>query len=921
MVQFKRSILSVALVSALQAAAANAQAQADEADAQTQTASATQAEAEKKDEEAVRVEVTGIRASIEKSIDTKKESTEIIEAISAEDIGKLPDVSIADTIARLPGVTAQRGLAGRSSQINVRGMPDFFSTTLMNGREQVSVSMHRGAEYDQYPSELINQVVLYKTPNASLVGQGLSGTVDLRTGMPLDKTERVVSAGVRLEQNENGQLNPEYDDTGERYSFAFIDQFMDGKVGVSLGYAHLGQVEQSNTWEAWGGDTWPTATIGGETGYVLGGSKVKAVSGDNQRDGLVGVLQIKPNDSFESVVDVFYSQWESEQAARWMETPLAWSGATLTSGVIEGGIVTSGTFTGARPVAPRNDANTWDDESLSVGWKNTFQFSDSLTGVIDIATSKASRDQRILEVWGTLPTGTVDTVTYTMHPDGYATYQYGLDYADPSNLMLQDPGGWGGVGFDKHMGTEDQLDTFRAALEHKFESGWISNIEGGVVYNEREKSRYSDEYYIHAPGYVPGGPDSAPIPAGAVVGAGDTSFFGNTNIVALDIGAIPYVYVPFSTQNPSNPDVQNKNWTVSEEITTFFVQVGIDAEWGVPVRGNFGLQYVMTDQHSDGANLTDMSNPAPLSGGASYEETLPSLNLSFELADDQFLRFGLARQMARPRLDDMRANINVGICTTCGPEPIYSGGGGNPQLMPWLADAVDLTYEIYFAGNKGYFAVNTFYKDLQSYIFNQTVDGYDYGTIDPASYPPGTILPTSSVGRFSGPVNGQGGDMSGYELALSVPFELMTPALEGFGLIANYSQVDSNIDANGPAAGGESSMPGLSENMSNLTLYYERSGFSARISQRYRDDFLGEVQGFGGDLSQRRIHEETIVDAQVGYAFQDGSALEGLSLVLQAYNLTDEPYREYFPREDGINLPRYFADYGTTYLIGANYTF
>ena len=159
MVQLKRNLLSMALASATLMLATGAYAQDS---AQAQTAQAQQ-DADAKAKTLDEVVVTGIRAAIESAIETKQTSTSIVEAISAEDIGKLPDTSIADSIARLPGLTAQR-FGSRPQEINIRGFAGDFSTALLNGREQVSMGNNRGVEFDQYPSELMNQVVVYKTP-------------------------------------------------------------------------------------------------------------------------------------------------------------------------------------------------------------------------------------------------------------------------------------------------------------------------------------------------------------------------------------------------------------------------------------------------------------------------------------------------------------------------------------------------------------------------------------------------------------------------------------------------------------------------------------------------------------------------------------------------------------------------------------
>ena len=161
------------------------------------------------------VTVTGFRASLESSISTKRNADAIVEAISSEDIGKLPDVSIADAISRLPGLTAQR-VAGRASVISIRGMAPRYGVTLLNGREIVSTGDNRSVEYDQFPSELINAATVYKTPDPSLSAQGLSGTINMKTLRPLDFSTSQVVLGARLERNSNGSLNPEISGTGNR---------------------------------------------------------------------------------------------------------------------------------------------------------------------------------------------------------------------------------------------------------------------------------------------------------------------------------------------------------------------------------------------------------------------------------------------------------------------------------------------------------------------------------------------------------------------------------------------------------------------------------------------------------------------------------------------------------------------------------
>ena len=238
--------------------------------AQAQTTGAPTPAAEAQPAEVEEIVVTGIRRAIEASISAKASNTSIVEVISAEDIGKLPDVSIAESLARLPGVTSQR-LDGRSQLISIRGLGPDFTTALLNGRELVTTGDNRGVEFDQFPSELLGSVVVYKTPDAALVGQGLAGTVDLRTIRPLAYGRQAVAVNYRYEWNDIGALNSGTTDNGNRYTISYIDQFADDTIGVALGYAHMSSPYQSERFNAWGYPTYTDGNLltGGVKPYVM----------------------------------------------------------------------------------------------------------------------------------------------------------------------------------------------------------------------------------------------------------------------------------------------------------------------------------------------------------------------------------------------------------------------------------------------------------------------------------------------------------------------------------------------------------------------------------------------------------------------------------------------------------------------------
>ena len=287
------------------------------------------------------VVVSGIRHGIETSVAAKRNSDSILETVSAEDIGKLPDQSIAESLARLPGLAGQR-VAGRAQVIQIRGLSPDFAGTLLNGRQQVTTGDNRSVEFDQFPSELIGSATVYKTPDASLVGQGLSGTIDLRTLRPLSVSGRRVSLNARFEANSNKALNANTDVNGKRFSAAYVDQFADRTIGIALGFAHLDSPGQELHYKAWGFTAndatrdivthpeWGGSPVKGVPAGAtfLNGFEVTATSRKQTRDGVMGVFEFKPNDSLHSTVDLYFSKFKKNESMRGLMGGIgdAWNG-------------------------------------------------------------------------------------------------------------------------------------------------------------------------------------------------------------------------------------------------------------------------------------------------------------------------------------------------------------------------------------------------------------------------------------------------------------------------------------------------------------------------------------------------------------------------------------------------------------------
>lgn len=869
--------------------------------------------------------VTGFRASLANAIAAKKSSDMIVESISAEDIGKLPDTSIAESLARLPGLAAQRE-GGRSQSLSIRGLAPDFSTTLLNSREQVTTNDNRGVDYDQFPSEMMGQVNVYKTPSANLIGAGLSGTVDLRTVKPLEYGKRAIALNARAEILDAKKLNPDSDTVGYRFAGTYIDQFANDTIGIALSASLMKSPSQTERFEAWG---YPTDDSGTAT---IGGAKPYAISGDLERKSVSGTLEWRPSENISTSVDLFYSNFKDHQTKRGVELPLAWgNGVPLTNIVVEDALVVGGTYSNVKGVV-RNDIKNRDADLFAAGW-NLKAGNDVMRATMDFSYSKVDRKDLDVETYsgtgrgyieGSTSRGATDTLAFEMTDRG-SIFSGQLDYSDPSLIQLTSPQGWGGDiipggqdGYYNNRSIKDELAAFRVGAERDL-GGIFRSVELGFNYTGRVKRLTPDEYFLGLKANTDG-TASVPVPADLLYeGGANMNFLGLGHTLAYDIEGLLESGLYNRVRNP-NADVSTKGWRVREDVMTGYFQLNLDAPLGTSrLTGNIGVQLVNTDQQSDGmassgtgAGVQNM----PFSDGASYFYALPTANFVIRGENDFIARLSAGRQLARARMNEMRASINYSfaqeraLCPvlTCSP---WTGDGGNARLRPWIADAVDVSLEKYF-GQAAYVSAAGFYKKLKTYIYEQDV------LMDFTGFPiRGNTEPVLRQGFVNIWSNGEGGDLYGFELTGSLPFENITPALEGFGVQGSYSYTESKIQPNpeDPAQ----PLPGLSKHVWNATAYFERSGFSVRGSVRHRSSFLAETKGFGGALERRYANGETMVDAQIGYEFQKGSALEGLSLLAQAYNLTNEPFSTYFIPDP--RLVRDHEEYGRRFLFGVNYRF
>ena len=592
--------------------------------------------------------VTGIRASLNASAAIKRTTSTIVEAVSAEDIGKLPDVSIADSLARLPGVTAQR-LEGRDQRLSIRGLGPDFGTTLLNGREQVTVGDNRGVEYDQYPSEFFKNVLVHKAADASLIAAGIAGTVDLRMLRPLAQKDRIIAVQLRGQMNGLDKLNPDGSRYGYRASATYVDKFANDTFGIAIGVSANDTPSQDERYAAWGfpqesstGASLPVKT--GPTDLILGGAKPYVQSNKLQRYGAVATLEFQPSDNFHSTLDILYSKFKETQHLRGIEFPLAWGdgGTVGTNLKAENGLVTDVTFSGVHAVQ-RNDLNKRDAQNFSIGWNNVIGLGEKTHLTLDASYSHSKRTDFLLETYsgsGYGLSGPSDTVHVTANPNGTFDIVPTIDYTDRAIFGLTDPRGWGyngtkavvQAGFLNKPSFKDDLFALRADLDGQLSEGLFHTWQIGANYSRRKKTSAFTSFFLCPKGggsncsVESGTTKFAAIPDAAVIGKVPLAYLGVPNMLALDPiylynSALQSVY-------DNRPVSLVRDNDVIENVWTGYGMVSLDGDvGGKHVTGSLGVQAVYTRQISHGS-ISNFANGVvtilPAVGGDNYWRTSPS---------------------------------------------------------------------------------------------------------------------------------------------------------------------------------------------------------------------------------------------------------------------------------------------------------
>jgi iron complex outermembrane recepter protein len=904
--------------------------------------------------------VTGFRASVENAIEAKRSTDFIADIISADDIAGLPDVSIAESLARLPGVSSQR-TGGQASALNIRGLSQDLVSATLNGREQVATSGNRTIEFDQYPSELISQAAVFKTPVASIIEGGIAGKVELKTVRPLSNKESFTGqVNFRGLYNDRADQSPDVSDKGYRASGSVQFKLANDTLGIALGYARLFQPNVATRFVQFdfpspGNNGSPVRDLNGDGQPEIFNFGFEGIQfgGRETRDGGVAVVEWQPSDRLTVLIDGYYSRFKSQVKRRGFRVTGTQSGdnqfvnPVIVNNAVVGGRVTNQIGSTGAGFAQGTELVNQDegrrDELYTIGGNLAYDVSDRIKAAVDVSYSSGesffNNSGVNVRPFTQTPTGLVrsDQVPGVITVDSQLN---GLDLPTIRQITTDftdfNPAGGGFLLDGQFLVPQrdtDRLFAVAGDLEFDVGEGFVRTIKVGGRYSKRDGNRTVTSFNTFN---IPGSPLA--LPANLVSTAGFKGGFaraGLPNFGVVDIdGAFNLAFGNrFGSRQPTDQIAFDftidQSFKIDEETYTGYGQIDFSTIAGsLPFRGNIGLRVIRTEQSSTVFSVIPglVDNPATppplrenrrnITRGKNFTDFLPSANVILEITPKDLLRLSYTQQISRPRFVDLRSSISVNT----GADGNTSGGGGNPQLDPFKADQFDISFEHYF-GRSGIISAAAFYKNLRTFIIQGSIPNFNFvanGVTPPPISGTNPPQPGNPIGSFSAPVNGQGGFVYGFEFGFSKTFVELPSPFDGLGVVVNYAYSQSDLDTTSSTSGRTLNLDlaGLSKHVLNPTIFYEKAGFGARVSGRYRSSFVSPQIG----ISELVISSapETVIDAQISYEFPESSVLKGLKLLAQANNLTDEPTRTFFGQRAQTGT---LQNFGRTFFLGATYKF
>ncbi|MGH8080475.1 MAG: TonB-dependent receptor [Lysobacter sp.] len=895
------------------------------------------------------VVVTGIRGSVAKAQDLKRDSDTFVDSVTALDIGALPDRSVTETLSRIPGVTIDHFLSvgdpehfsAEGSGVQVRGLTQVRSE--LNGRDSFSASGGRNLSFQDVPAELMAGVDVYKNQKADMIEGGVGGSVDLRTFMPFD------FAGQKL----SGSLSENYGDFAEKYKptvSALYSNTWDtnvGKIGFLVDITHSELATRTDGLFVRPFFKNDNNDLNGdgvnEDLWLPRGADWRTLEYERKREGAYIALQWRPSDDVELYATAFQSKYDelwNEDAIFVSNNPLQVMLDASQPYKMDGDVFRSGRLTqpGGVPMgtdirASHRKSKTT-DFSFGLKWSlsdsteltTDFQYIKATTQGLDSTVALGVNVPYIDVTLGGRPTIGVDE-QFTGNPNNYY-WGFTMDHQDDNKA--------------------EEL-AWRADLKHSFDSGSIKSVKFGVRLTDRGATSI-DTGYNWKPvfqtwmlgGALPNGAMPSLNLNGEVnsslvhVNRFDNFYRGDANtpggfyapVLATALGypgsyqaihnAAASYYQPGSGISYTTTQPDNLHTNVQSETTQaayVMVNFGLD---NTRLDGNVGVRVVHTENAASGFLVYPNKSFAPYLGAGesepitaeySYTDVLPSLNLRWEVADNLIMRFAASKAIARPNFSDMQAYQVLNADPKPGveqPNPddpstlpvtqlnLTGSSFDNPYLEPMKAKQFDLSLEWYFDPDRGGMAwINLFHKDVEDYFRRQTqlvaypgADGKQYDYL------------------ITRPVNVGTARIQGVEIGWNQFFDFLPAPFDGFGISANYTYIDSstkvpnNLDTQPVDTDGSvfSDLPadGLSKNSYNLAAFYEKGPWQIRLAYNWRSAYLLSTGPNGYNGTDNGIAWKLPVYSDA-YGQLDGSIFykfnEHIQLGLEMNNLNNAEQR------------------------------
>ncbi len=891
----------------------------------------------------------GLRSSELKAVRLKREAAFIIEAITPEEIGNFSDDNVVDALQRVPGVQVERDDTGTSGdRVSVRGVgPQFVSVTI-NGRTPFSAGNEGTADFRQFnlgilPPEVINSVLVYKTPEAGLVESGLGGTVDFQTLRPLNtkyKNERNFFGAVNLRGEVNDALDNE--ELTPRISVILGGKTKDGKLGA---YASVitSESKRSRDFVLMRGslrdvrvDTNGNGVYNPNVDEVIPDVRTINSVGLNpirekqKRLGLSSAIQWKPIEGLDIMADVTYVKFDNNSfrdvgrptfnqggGQSIYNTNTVWAPGSF---ILEDGFMKFLDFNGASRSTGRLVIQSiqYDDETDNVvGGLNAEWSNDNWKISADYSISNLDYILN-LRSYGTSIANVLDQTEIIY--DGTGTvpkFTFGNDALDPANYT------YGGNRLNEVQLIADN-NAFRLDLNHKIDSNVSIDFGGRYSFTELD-SRVATS----ATTFRPDTDQVAAFIAAGGIGIKD-NFIPEENVISqyptvnkdLFVALNPGFYAQragsvfegdlFDAEDGDFNLDRGRSFAINEKTLAFYSQLNFEDNFGgLPFKGNFGLRAVRTSIKADAYTAVTLLDPLNVLDPVFDEfieatttsdrwDVLPNLNLNLELSKRLNYRFSISKVITRPNLEHLipRNDVNTlnpdsGVLDPNNPEYIEnlderSRGeiiAGNPDLKPYAAWQLDNTIEWYTKWG-GAFVLSGFYKKIDDFIFTQTIEAQPY----PGNDNLGLNLPSSSqeqLYNITTPINFSDAKLYGFEIGFNQAFTFLPSPLDGLGLRANFTHIESNfVEDVGDVDEG---FPGSSENSFTSVLYYDKYGIGVRVAYTQRSDYLRQLGG-GADIRANTQFTDGIQQLNIRLSY---NIFRNAQISVNGSNILDNVRRDY----------------------------